>query len=184
MENPGEQIVGEYLKWIKRCDFVSYNTPTQDEQGEIDVIGINIAEKKVYVCEVATHMQTGINYVNPKSKESDNVNRFIKKFSKDIQYAKTRFPSYDKHFMLWTPLVKINKEGSKANQHKDIEDILRSIRSSQGAEIEVVSNRKYYDCIQELRAFAKKETKDMKNPIMKFCQIEEKLKKYMDFHKM
>ena len=184
MENPGEQIVGEYLKWIKKCDFVSYNIPTQDEQGEIDVIGIKSSEKKVYVCEVATHMQTGINYVNPKSREPDNVKRFIKKFSKDITYTKKAFQGYNHSFMLWTPLVKKNKEGSKANQHKDLADVIQSIKSSKGVDIEIISNRKYYNCLMELKEFAKNETKEMKSPIMRAFQIEEKLKKYLNFYKM
>jgi len=184
MENPGEQIVGEYLKWIKGCKYVLYNTPTDREQGEIDVIGVNSSGKKVYVCEVATHMQTGLNYVNARTREPDNVGRFIKKFSKNITYARKEFADHNLTFMLWTPLVKINKQGSKANQHKDLDDILKSIKTSHNVDIEVISNRKYYGCLMELKEFAKRETKEMKSPIMRAYQIEGKLKKHLDFHKM
>ena len=183
-ENPGEHIVGEYLRWIKRCDFVTYNTPTQDEQGEIDVIGVNTSEKKAFVCEVATHMQTGLNYVDHRTREPDNVNRFKKKFSKNIAYTQKAFPGYNYSFMLWTPLIKINKEGSKANQRKDLDDIVASIKSSHGVDIEVVHSRKYYNCLMELKEFAKKYTGELKSPIMRAYQIEGKLKKHLDFNRL
>ncbi len=43
MQNPGEEFVGEYLRHIRGCEFVQYNLQTTDVQGEIDVIGINMA---------------------------------------------------------------------------------------------------------------------------------------------
>ena len=49
MQNPGEEITGEYLKVILGCDFVEYNLYTPDIQGEIDVVGINAKEKIVYI---------------------------------------------------------------------------------------------------------------------------------------
>ena len=39
MQNIGEEIVGEYLKILRGCDFVEYNLYTPDVQGEIE--GIN-----------------------------------------------------------------------------------------------------------------------------------------------
>ena len=38
MQNPGEEVTGEYLKIILGCDFVEYNLYTPDIQGEIDVV--------------------------------------------------------------------------------------------------------------------------------------------------
>ena len=43
-------------------------------------------------------------------------------------------------------------------------------------ELELVYNQKYQDCINELREVAKKTTQVMSSPIMRFLQIEEKLK--------
>ncbi len=80
MQNPGEEIVGEYLKYFLGCDFVEYNLYTPDVQGEIDVVGINPKNKVVYICEVATHLVTGLQYV--KERQPDNVERFTKKFRK------------------------------------------------------------------------------------------------------
>jgi len=80
--NIGEEIAGTYLKVCKNCDFVEYNLYTIEVQGEIDVVGIDTKNKKVFICEVAIHLETGLQYV--KDKRPDNYNRFIKKFEKDI----------------------------------------------------------------------------------------------------
>jgi hypothetical protein len=45
MENPGERQVGDYLRYIKGCDFVDFIVYTKKTQGEIDVIGVNHSSK-------------------------------------------------------------------------------------------------------------------------------------------
>lgn len=60
MENLGERLVGDYLRYIKRCDFVDFNVYTTATQGEIDVIGVSNIKKTAFVCEVVTHLTTGI----------------------------------------------------------------------------------------------------------------------------
>ena len=82
MQNVGEEIAGEYLKIIKGCSFVEYNLYTPDVQGEIDVVGVDVLSNVLYVCEVAVHLVTGLQYVNAKVKQPDNVNRFSKNFLK------------------------------------------------------------------------------------------------------
>ncbi|GIZ15811.1 hypothetical protein [Capnocytophaga catalasegens] len=86
MENAGEHLVGQYLRQIKKCDFVKYNLQTIFKLREIDVVGINSTENEIYICEVATHLETGFQYT--KDKKPDNVNRFINKFEKNIEYAR------------------------------------------------------------------------------------------------
>jgi hypothetical protein len=81
--NIGEEICGEWLRHVRRCEFVQYNLKPPDTQGEIDVIGINLAERTVWVCEVAIHLVTGLQYV--KDKQPDNVPRLTAKFRKDIE---------------------------------------------------------------------------------------------------
>jgi len=175
LQNPGEELVGEYLKIIKHCDFVEYNLYTPDVQGEIDVVGINAAKKILYVCEVATHLITGLRY-NNSQRQPDNVNRFIKKFSKNIEYADKYFPEYEKHFQLWSPIVKDSREGSKHNQMRDIADIVDAMMEKFSVEIEPVINQAYYDCLMRLREYAATETKELKSPLLRLLQIEEKLK--------
>ena len=82
MEYLGEELVGSYLREVRECGFVEFNLRTRFVPGEIDVIGINTAKKTVYICEVATHLG-GLQYV--KERHPDNVERFVKKFEKDIE---------------------------------------------------------------------------------------------------
>lgn len=179
MEDPGEHLVGQYLREVKECDFVEFNLQTKFVQGEIDVVGIDSVKNVVYICEVATHLETGLQYV--KAGQPDNVDRFVKKFEKNIEYAERNFGSYEKKYMLWTPVIRIPKsENTKHNQFKDVEDIILSIKKSTGIEIEAIYNEKFYFCIQELREVASSTTQAMTSPIMRFLQIEEKLKKYTD----
>ncbi|WP_162504761.1 YraN family protein, partial [Treponema endosymbiont of Eucomonympha sp.] len=97
--NVGEDIVAAYLQYIKKCEFVRVNFYIPDIQGEIDVIGINLNEKTVYICEVAMHLITGLQYV--KDKSPNNINKLYDKFCKDIAYAKKYFSGYEKKIMLW-----------------------------------------------------------------------------------
>jgi hypothetical protein len=178
MENVGEEIVGSYLKWVMKCDFVEYNLSTKNTQGEIDVIGINLENKLVYVCEVATHMETGLQYV--KNRQPDNVDRFLKKFTKDIEYANEFFPEFDKIFMLWSPIVKSTKKGSKHNQMIDIKNIQDTINSKYGITIQLILNETFLKCLDELRKIAFDKTQEMPTKIMRFLQIEEKTRVYVN----
>lgn len=175
MENAGEHLVGQYLREIKNCDFVVYNLQTDFAQGEIDVIGISTAKKEVFVCEVATHLQTGLQYT--KNKKVDNIQRFLDKFKKNITYAKKNFEGYNATFMLWSPIIKSPiKKNAKINQLKDILEIQNKIQSKYNIKIELIYNEKYLECINELRVIAKNTKPEMKSPIMRFLQIEEKTK--------
>ena len=92
--NLGEEIVAAYLQYIKGCEFIQQNLYTPDVQGEIDVVGIDLETKTIYVCEVAIHLVTGLYYV------PSNVIKLTEKFSKDIEYANKYFPDYTRQFML------------------------------------------------------------------------------------
>ena len=176
MENPGEHIVGQYLQLVKGCDFVQYNLQTKKTQGEIDVVAINSNERKIYVCEVATHLETGLQYT--RDNQPDNVNRLVSKFEKDINYTKENFKDYEQHYMLWVPIVKTPKnQNAKNNQTKDIEDIKQYLKVQKNIILEVVCNEVFLGAIGELRKIAKETTQEMKSPIMRFLQIEEKIKK-------
>ncbi|MDR0233136.1 MAG: hypothetical protein LBI82_13640 [Dysgonamonadaceae bacterium] len=175
MENLGEHLVGQYLRAVKNCDFVEYNLQTKFVQGEIDVVGINSAKKQIYICEVATHLETGLQYV--KNRRPNNVERFQSKFTKNIEYAKRNFQEYECHYMLWSPIIRIpKKEDTKNNQEQDLREIKVFLKEKFDVELELVYNQKYLNCIAELRKVARETTQEMSSPIMRFLQIEEKLK--------
>lgn len=173
MPDVGEQITGEYLKLFRGCYFVEYNLYPPGTQGEIDVVGINPKDKIVYICEVATHLVTGLQYV--KDRRPDHVARFTKKFCKNIEYARTYFSDYQHNFMLWSPIVKNQSVSAKNNQTRDINDIKLALKNEHGFEIEAIVNHEYMKCLNKLRSYAKEETKELKSPILRLMQVEEKL---------
>ncbi|MDR2580965.1 MAG: hypothetical protein LBC85_08240 [Fibromonadaceae bacterium] len=175
--NIGEEIVEAYLQYIKECEFIRQNLYTSDAQGEIDVVGIDIKNKKIYICEVAIHLTTGLMYVNKNI--TDTVNRLVKKFSKGIKYAEVHFRDYEKIIMLWSPIVKNSKSGSKSNQLKEVEEIKNIIKEKYGIDLIAIINEKFMECLRELREFAKKDTKENKSPVIRFMQVEEYLKKHL-----
>ncbi len=175
--NVGEELVSSYLKHIKGCDFTQQNLYTPDVQGEIDVVGVNLKDKKVYVCEVAIHLLTGLRYV--KDKKPNNVAKLTDKFSKDIEYANKYFPDFERHVMLWSPIIKSSKEESLYNQEKDILQIDAAIKSKYGVSIDFVVNKRFSDCLNELRVFAASKTEELKCPVLRLLQIEEALARHL-----
>jgi len=175
--NTGEELVRAYLQYIKGCEFVQTNLYTPEVQGEIDVVGIDLNKKTVYVCEVAIHLQTGLQYT--KDRRPNNVSKLIEKFSKDIEYAKKYFPDYKRIYMLWTPVVRSQKDSAKYNQMKDLKDIQKSIKIKYKENIEMVINQRFLECLTELKDFARKETSEIKSPILRLFQIEEVTKDHI-----
>lgn len=175
--NVGEEIVAAYLQYIKGCEFIQQNLYTPDVQGEIDVVGIVLESRTIYVCEVAVHLITGLLYT--KNTQPNNVSKLTEKFSRDIEYANKYFSDYEKHFMLWTPIIRIPLYTTKHNQMRDIEEIVANIRGKYGVELECIINHKFSECLAELRSYARKETKNLQSPILRYLQIEEKLKSHL-----
>ena len=175
--NLGEEIVSAYLQYIKGCEFVQQNLYTADVQGEIDVVGIDLETKTLYVCEVAVHLVTGLQYV--KDNQPNNVNKLTEKFSRDIEYANKFFPDYNKHFMLWSPIVRTSGDRAKFNQMNDLDEIKENIKKKYDVIIEFIVNEKFATSLTELRNYAKSETKDLKSPVLRLMQVEEYLKKHL-----
>ena len=172
MQNIGEEICGEYLKYIFNCEFISYNVNNPDSQGEIDVIGINLIKKFIYICEVATHT-TGFQYV--KNKRPDNYNRLLSKFKKDIDYAKKYFYDYQIVPMFWSPVVKINTPKANYNTMDELKKVRNEIKELFYLEIIFIINQKYSDCLNELREYASSKGPEFKSSVMRIFQIENSL---------
>lgn len=175
--NIGEEITAAYLRVIKKCDFIQLNFQTPDVQGEIDVMGINLAEKKLYVCEVAIHLTSGLRYV--RDKRPNTVIKFIEKFTRDIEYARQYFPDYAQHYMLWSPVVKTAKEDAKENQVAFVAQVQDKIQATFGLRIEAVINRQFQDKLSELRKYAAAQTEELKSPVLRYLQVEEYLSSHL-----
>jgi hypothetical protein len=175
--NIGEEICGEWLRHVEKCEFIQYNLQTQDVQGEVDVIGLNMKTRTVYACEVAVHLVTGLQY--NKNGQPENVKRLTTKFKKDIAYLCKAFPDYTPVFMLWSPVVRNQKTGSKHNQLKDIQDIAVMLKAECAVEIELVVNKKFQEALSALREIARKTRNELDSSVMRYLQVEEHLKRHL-----
>jgi len=176
--NVAEELAGSFLKEVLDCDFVEYNLQMRFIQGEIDVVGINLDKKRVYFCEVAAHLTTGLRYT--KNNQPNNVKKLIQKFENDIEYADKFFKKYDKVFMFWSPIIKIPRKQTKHNQLKDLNKVHDHFQTKHNVSIIMVTLDDFLDCIEELRKISLARTDALTNPIMRFLQIEEKLKKELN----
>ena len=177
MLNVGEQLVSSYLRFIRNCNFIQTNLHTIESHGEIDVVGLNLAEQQVYVCEVAIHLTTGLQYV--KDSRPNNVQKLTDKFAKDIEYARKYLDRYKHHFMLWSPIVKDTKGKPEYNQVRHLNTIKANIKAEYDVEIECIVNEKFLECLKELRRYAARETKEVQCPLTRLMQIEEHLSKHV-----
>jgi len=176
--NVGEQLVSSYLRYIRKCDFIQTNLYTVDVQGEIDVVGINLAERKVYVCEVAIHLTTGLQYV--KDKRPNNVNKLVEKFTRDIAYARKYLADYEHHFMLWSPIVKESKGNPVYDQAGHLSEVTSRIRESSQVELECVVNGAFHSAMRQMREFAGRQSAELQCPLMRLLQIEELLGRHVN----
>ena len=175
--NVGEQLVSSYLRYIRKCDFIQTNLYTVDGHGEIDVVGINLKEKKVYVCEVAIHLTTGLQYV--KDKRPNNVNKLVEKFTRDIAYARQYLADYSHEFMLWSPIVKDRKGNPQYNQVGHLAEVKRQLREACGVELTCVVNDEFASALKTLRTYAGGETAELQCPLMRLLQIVELLARHV-----
>ncbi|MBL0122078.1 MAG: hypothetical protein IPP88_04890 [Betaproteobacteria bacterium] len=157
-------------------EFVQQHLYTVEVQGEIDVVGISLAGPKLYVCEVAIHLSTGLQYT--KEKRPNNIQKLTEKFSKDIEYARARFKDYEHHFMLWSPIVK-RRSNPVYDQMGHLEQVSKVIEGKYGVKLDLVVNKRFQDCLEELRDLAAVAGAELKSPVMRLLQIEEQLERHL-----
>lgn len=159
--DPGEYIVGCYLKKVIGCDFVDYNVrpPGGGLKGlqELDVVGFDLKINKAYVCEVATHIR-GINYGGNK----ETAARIIRKHERQKEFAAEYLKCFSEvEFMLWSPVMPV---GYITNELAKIPTL------------KLIINDKYKSCINELKELAVKETHDSGNIFFRYLQIMESMR--------
>jgi hypothetical protein len=175
--NVGEEIAGLYLQIERGCDFIQYNLYTPDVQGEIDVVAVNFTDRIVYVCEVAVHLVTGLQYV--KGTSPDTLERFLKKFNKDIDYAEKAFAGFDRRYMLWSPIVRSAGPTAKYDQMKAVEEVKRRIGADRGVDIDLVVNEEFQNALTKLKTYAGTRTEELKSPVLRLLQIEALLERHI-----
>lgn len=157
----GEYIVGAYLQVIEKCQIINYNVREQsgghDSLNELDVVGINFIKKKVFLCEVTTHI-TGLLY---KTNEF-TIKKIKQKHEWQKIYAEKYLSNFECEFMFFSPYV---PKGYR-------EDELYKIQG-----LKIIINKTYDDFIEELKKFAKSQVHDTGNPAFRMLQILEHTKK-------
>lgn len=176
MPNLGEEICGEYLKYILKCEFITYNVKIPSVQGEIDVVGINLEKKLIYVCEVAVHT-SGLGY--SRNNQPDDYGRFVAKFQKDIGYAKKYFPDYLIQPMIWSPIVKISGQKAKYNTATELERVVQYIQNEHQLSLDLVINESFHAAIEKLKEYTDTETSEFKSSVMRMFQIQRNLEKHL-----
>lgn len=114
-----------------------------------------------------------------KERRPDNVERFVRKFEKDMRYGNEYLSEFEKIFMLWSPIVRTSREGSRHNQMNDIQQIKNILKEKFEVNLRVIINEEFMKCIDSLRKVALNRTDEIKSPILRYLQIEEKLKAHI-----
>lgn len=132
----GESLVGAYMRQVRGCHTVAYNTRVPGSQAELDVIGVKAGEPvTVWLAEVATHLD-GLNYGGGNAQTAAKITT---KVQAARSYAQQVYPEAEHVVELWSPIVPSG---------------LVSLMNDTG--IAVVANEAYTDRIRELVAEARK----------------------------
>lgn len=159
MVEVGESIVGSYLRFFESCEIIEYNliTPEEvDKFGEIDVVGINFLSKKVFLCEVITHIHT-MNY----GSRDITTQKIKQKLIRNIKLANTLFPDWEISHMVWAPAVGQSQE----------KDLLEAISDIKDNKIVFVFNEDYSSKVLLLVEKATNDIRDYKEPFLRSLQI-------------
>ncbi|MFB6132873.1 MAG: hypothetical protein ABEJ44_05660 [Halanaeroarchaeum sp.] len=186
---PGELLVGSYLRLIEGCELVTYNqrSPRQGDQLEIDVIGVettSAGEQVVYTCEVVTHLD-GLHYSGTPTTDrwtefgntdyQHTLERLWRIFNSDRNYVTDLFDSADSYvYQFWSPVLPGDPD--EAYLLGGLHRLADEFERETDAELELVINREYADRMEELRNFASKTQKDYGELGFRILQILEHLR--------
>ena len=152
----GELLVGAYLNVFEGCQYVDYNVRPpgggMPGLGELDVVGLDLVEKKAHLCEVTTHLD-GLAY---GSSNAETLAKIHDKCHRQREYATKYLRGFDPVYWFWSPVVPVGA----------LTDGLREIQ-----ELEVVVNGDYSRCVARLQEEAARYTHDVGNDVFRLLQI-------------
>ena len=154
----GESLVGSYLRYIESCDFVHYETYGEG-QGELDVLGMRLADKRVWLCEVAIHLgglEYGKGYAGSRDKVKQKIDRA------DV-LAQRLFSDQQATFEFWSPRV------PPGLAH--MLDELEHDYTGRGLDVTFITNERFTERIETLRERAAKDMKSTSEPAYRLLQI-------------
>ncbi len=154
----GESLIGSYLRYVENCDFVHYQTHGEG-QGEIDVIGMRLSDRRVWLCEVAIHL-AGLEYGKGYAGSRDKVRQKIDRAEK---FAKRLFSDQNTAYEFWSLRVPMGLA--------TMLDELQQEYSSRGLDVDFITNEKFTERIEALRAKAAATEKATAEPAFRLLQI-------------
>ena len=158
----GESLVGSYMRYIRRCEVVVYNTFLQGRQGELDVIAVKTEPRAVYFCEVTTHIG-GLLIVGPDRKDA-TIERLRNKLTRAIEFADITFPGDEHRFEIWSPRVPVGKTTEAFTG-------MRDELADGGRSLEFVINEDYTERVRELIEHARGNMSATSEPAYRMLQI-------------
>jgi hypothetical protein len=157
-EDMGESIVGAYMRYVRKCDFVLFNSYLPDEQGEIDVIGLRSSPACAYVAEVTTHLG-GMTYGGP----GGTIAKVGAKLDRAQKFATQLFPDHERYFEIWSPRV---AKGAVTQAFEDMEQSF-----PEPGRLTFVINERYGDCLEQLIEVARTNERATSDPAFRLLQI-------------
>ena len=176
---PGEQLVGAYLRVIEQCDLVTYNQRSmkQGDQMELDVLGVKSTPdgQRIFACEVVTHLDGQLYSGTPSSDEwadygndsyQYSLERISEKFERIVGYLDVVFDDLSlAEIHLWSPYV------SEGYQTKGLAEVVKRTERDYEPSVQLVINDDYTDRIKELRDVAGSSSKDYSETGFRYLQI-------------
>lgn len=100
--NLGESLVGAYMRQVRRCHTVAFNTFLPTVQGEIDVVGVATSEEgvEVWMAEVAIHLDS-LNYGG----YTKTVAKIAQKVAAARTYSALVYGDLTPAIEFWSPVV-------------------------------------------------------------------------------
>jgi hypothetical protein len=154
----GESLVGSYLRYIEDCDFVHYET-YDEGQGELDVLGMRLSDKRVWLCEVAIHLG-GLEYGKGYAGSRDKVKQ---KIDRAEVLAERLFSDQQATYEFWSLRVP-----------KGLATMLEELEAEykgRGLDVAFIINERFTQRIDQLRERAAKDMKSTAEPAYRLLQV-------------
>lgn len=181
---PGEQLVGAYLRVVEECDLVTYNQRSMErgDQMELDVLGVESTPEgqRIVACEVITHLDGQLYSGSPDGDEwadygndsyQYSLERITEKFERVVGYLDVVFDDLSlAEIQLWAPYV------SEGYQTDGLAEVVERTERDHEPAVRLVINDDYTERIEELRDAAGASSKDYSETGFRFLQILEGLR--------
>lgn len=158
----GESLVGAYMRYVRGCEVVVYNTFLRGQQGEIDVVALKTEPRTIWLCEVVTHIQ-GMLYGGSGGSDA-TVERLRNKLVRAQEFAETTFPGEEYRFEVWSPRV-------AKGQLTQAFGVLAEELEATGMSLEFVVNEDYTACVRQLVEHARANAGATSEPAYRMLQV-------------